>query len=121
MKKVSDMQIILALEGNPSVSDTAKELKISRPALYDRMQKESFKAAKREYDRKIYESLSAKLQISAKKAINALNSILDDKEASPGVRCRAAATLLENALKYRDSVDFSERLERLEALTESDK
>lgn len=120
MRKISDAEIILALDGN-TVAECAEKFGVSRQAIYSRMEKKSFKEAKRRHERSIYQGISASLQMSARKAIACLNEILADKEAGSGAKCRACGILLEYALKYRESVDFAERLERLEALADGDK
>jgi hypothetical protein len=51
----------------------------------------------------------------ANEAIGVLGDILRDSRAKPYVKQRAAETILENALRWRESVAFEQRLARLEA------
>lgn len=121
MNRVTDLQIIDAIEKTSSLTAAAEYLSVSRDTLYKRMEKPSYQTAKRKQDAEIYKRLSGSLQKAAGKALSTLDGILSDKECAAGVKCRAAAIVLEYSLKFRDSCDFEERLQRLENLTESDK
>lgn len=51
-------------------------------------------------------------------AVELLTSVMEDDEAPPAVRLRAAAQVIDGSLRLLDSADFAERLAILEARLE---
>lgn len=51
-------------------------------------------------------------------AVELLGAVMDDSDAPPGVRLRAAQLALDNALRLLEAVDIQERLAALEARLE---
>lgn len=52
------------------------------------------------------------------KALMILEGILDDPQAGPGPRLRAASVILDTALRWREQVSFADRIAALEKTAE---
>lgn len=62
----------------------------------------------------VIRAVSLRLVGMTNQALDTLEGMLDNVNAKPGERLRAAETILEMVLKWKDSVDFEERISELE-------
>lgn len=75
---------------------------------------EEFKAEYQQRLDELVEAASSSLKRSLSGAVDVLREIAEDGEAPPGARISAARTLLENGLRYTETMDVLRRLEDIE-------
>lgn len=120
-KKITDEQILGLMQTCDSMKEVAEKLGISRSVLYKKVNKESFQKLQTEQKAESFRRIADKLTSASGKAIDTLLMVLNDEESPPNAKVRSAETILAYSLKYRVSVDFEDRLKKLEELAESDK
>ena len=114
-KRISDEQLITALSTS-TITDTAKNLKITRQAIYNRLQKPEFrKRLQSERDSK-FQVAGNQLAGGMSEAIQVILSIMKDAETAPGVRVKSAQVLLDICLRTSEQLDILNRIETLEKM-----
>ena len=112
---ISNEEIIAALLQHGTIKEAAAAVGASSRAIYDRMQKKSFraeyKAAKADIVRKAVINLNGKIA----EAITAISDIMNDPGTNPAVRLQAAQTILNNAGKFTERLWQDEAAAREEA------
>lgn len=68
----------------------------------------------RQGEAEIVQRATRRLSSLTDKALSVLEGILDNKDAADNPRIRAAATVLEICLKWREQVELEERIRKLE-------
>jgi hypothetical protein len=113
---LSDKQrrAIAALLSEPTIRQAAESSKVSEATLYRWMADSQFAAALREARGRAFESMLNSLQAASGKAMETLNNVMDDEEASAAARVTAARTILEMSLRARDLIEVENRLRALE-------
>lgn len=114
--RISDEQLITALSTSTSITDTAKNLGITRQAIYNRLQKPEFrKRLQSERDSK-FQVAGNQLAGGMSEAIQVILSIMKDAETAPGIRIRAGQILLDICLRTSEQLDILSRIENLERM-----
>ncbi len=107
-KTLSDEVIVSALISNGTIKAAAAAVGVTERTIYDRMNGKDFKAlyksAKVDVVRKAIFELND--QIGA--AVEAVVSIMGDKDVNPAIRLQAAQTILNNANKFSERLNDDE-------------
>ncbi len=110
-------QAIAALLSEPSIKAAADACKIGEGTLYRWLQLPDFQTAYRAARRQVVERAVSELQAACGEAVETLKRNLHCE--NPAVEIRAAQIILEQSIKGVELVDLQERLERLEAMLET--
>ena len=113
-KKVSDAMLLQALLVNGSVSATATACGLHRDTIYKRLSDPAFRAVYDATQGAILAGVTAHIGNSLDRAVETLTAILDDVEASPGVKVSAADSLLRHGLRYVEIAQLEARIAALE-------
>lgn len=114
-KAVSNEEIIAALLQHGTIREAAAAAGIAPRTIYDRMQEREFTAEYMAAKNDIMRSAVFKMNESLAAAVDAITAIMNDEKANPAVRLQAAQTLLNNAGKYAETLQKSERAAASEA------
>ena len=109
-------QAIATLMQHSSVEKAAAALGFSDVTLWRWMQKEDFQNAYRKARRDAFAQSIARLQHASNAAVATLLKVMVDKDAPAASRVRAAAHMLDNALRGMELEEFEVRLQKLEML-----
>ena len=107
-------QAVIAMLTCPSLTQAAKRAKVSRSVLHGWMREPMFKTALQAAQGEALDRAVRRLVKLADKAIDTLESLLDDPASTGTIRLRAAQTCLSSLLSLRQSYEVEERLARLE-------
>ncbi len=110
-------QAIAALLSEPSIKAAADAVKIGEGTLYRWLQLPDFQTAYRAARRSVIERAVSELQAAAGEAVETLKRNLHCE--NPAVEIRAAQIILEQGIKGVELIDLQERVERLEAMLET--
>ena len=105
-------QAIAALLSEATVASAAERAAVNEATLYRWLKQEQFVSAYREARRLVMEKSIAQLQQGSWAASTTLLKLLGSP--SDSVRLRAATEILDQANKGLETLDFEERLRRLE-------
>jgi hypothetical protein len=108
---------IAALLSTSTIGEAAKACGVNDATLWRWLQLPDFQAAYRAARRQVVERAVSELQAATGEAVEALKRNLHCE--NPAVEIRAAQIILEQAVKGVELMDLQERVERLEALLES--
>ena len=109
-------QAIAALLSEATVASAAEKARVAEVTLYRWLKLPDFVAAYREAGREVVEKAIAQLQQSSWAASTTLVRLLGS--GSDAIRLRAAQTILDQANKGLEMIDFEERLAALEQQSE---
>ncbi len=109
---------IAALLQCPTLAAAAKQAGIGEATLWRWLQRSEFEAAYRVARYASVEHAITQLQQGTGQAVDTLRTIMGDGEAPPSSRVAAAKTVLDLALKLRETEGLEERLTTLEATIE---
>lgn len=108
-------RFIEALMTSPSIKEACKKANISR-ASATRYEKDSeFQAAYHKLQQQAMEFTGNKLRSITNKAADTLIKVLDDPEATPTEKTRAAKIILDSAFNVQETQDILQRLDNLES------
>ena len=118
MKELSTTELkqeraIIALLAEPTLGAVAKAADISEVTLWRWMKAPDFKSRLRDARRAVVEGAIGRLQAAATEAVDTLRRNLSC--GTPSVEVKAAATILDQAIKAIELFDVIERVEHLEA------
>ncbi len=105
---------IAALLRAPTIAAAAKEAGISEATLFRWLQRPDFDEAYRQARQAAVDQAIAGLQQATGEAVKTLRQVQTDSEAPASSRVTAAKTVLEMALKLRESEELETRLAALE-------
>jgi hypothetical protein len=97
-----------------TVVQASKETGVSERTVRRWVTEPVFKAELDRRQSEIVQACSLRLVSLTNQALDTLESVLNDVKASAGNRRLSAVAILEMVLKWRDTVDFEERITRLE-------
>jgi hypothetical protein len=104
---------ILALLTEPTVEAAARSADVAPATIWRWNQQADFRARLRDARRAVVEGAIGRLQAAVTEAVDALRRNLTC--GTPSVEVRAAATILDQAIKAIELFDVVERVEQLEA------
>ncbi len=108
-----DDVLLLALAKGSTVRSAAEQAGISEATAFRRLRDASFVAELNRVRGELWNAALGKLTEASSRAVDRLAMLVDEGE-SDAVRLSASVKLLELGTKLRDSVEFAQRLERLE-------
>ena len=113
-----DEKLMVALLNCPSVRAAAEETGIAERTIYKRLKRPDFRERFDAYRRQIITNACMALESRMSDAIECLADMMNDGGLSPGIRLRAARSIIEYGLRAYEMTDI---LPRLEALEEAEK
>lgn len=105
---------IAALLAGETYGAAATAAQISPKTLFRWRADPVFVAELRAGQAELIRAATAALASAAHPAVNVLRAILEDPDARPGERIRAAAVILEQLLRLKEQVDLEARILALE-------
>jgi hypothetical protein len=106
-------QVAAALASGTSICQASATGGVSERTVYNWMRDEEFAARVQELSTEMVRQAVLRVSSTMIAAVEQLNCLLDVENAQ--VRLGAARTILEQAVRLRESVTFEERLRALEA------
>lgn len=113
-KKVSDEKLLEMLLVHGGVRGAAAVLGISQNAVYKRLKDDSFRQQYDVMQGALLSTAAASMVNALDKAVSALLAVLNDTEASAGLKVSAANALLNHCCRYVETSNVLRRLEVLE-------
>ena len=118
MKELNNTELrqdraILALLAERSIEAAAKSAEVADVTIWRWMQQPEFKSRLRAARRAVVEGAIGRLQAAATEAVDTLRRNLTC--GTPSVEVKAAATILDQAVRCVELFDLAERVEHLEA------
>ena len=118
MKELTNTELrqdraIVALLSEPSIEAAAKTADVSDVSIWRWMKQPEFRAKLRDARRAVVEGAIGRLQAAATEAVDTLRRNLTC--GTPSVEVKAAATILDQAVRCVELFDLAERVEHLEA------
>ena len=113
-KKITDEKLLEMLLIHGGVRGAAAACGISQNAIYKRLQDSAFRGRYDAMQGAMLSTVAAGMTAALDKAVGALVGVLDDPNASPGLKVNAANALLNHANRYIESANILRRLEALE-------
>jgi hypothetical protein len=118
MKELNNTELrqdraIVALLAEPSIEAAAKSAEVSDVTIWRWMKQPEFKSRLRDARRALVEGAIGRLQAAATEAVETLRRNLTC--GTPSVEVKAAATILDQAVRCVELFDLAERVEQLEA------
>jgi hypothetical protein len=105
---ITDEEIIAALLASTTIAETASKVGLSQRPLYDRMSTKGFKALYIGAKTDIVRGAVFKINSKLTEAIETTAEIMTDKEINPAIRLQAAQTIIANAAKFSERLQFEE-------------
>ena len=103
-----------ALARGVPLAGAAKHAKTSIRTLFEWRQREDFQAAIREAQDRLFADARGQLRAACGDAVRTLREILNDVDAAPSARVRAALGVLEHVHRTQGVEELQERIARLE-------
>lgn len=119
-KTVSDETLIATLLTSPTIKAASETCGLSERQIFDRRQNPQFTQRLREAQNEALASTTRFLQHATGSAAAALLEIAENKGENSQVRVTAARAVLEQASRFTEIIDFSERLETVEKIARED-
>lgn len=113
-KQISDEKMLEALLVHGGVRGAAAALCVSQNAIYKRLRDDGFRQQYDALQGVILSTAAAGMCAALDKAVASLVAVLDDPEASAGLKVTAANALLGHANRYVESANILRRIEALE-------
>lgn len=105
---------IRALLVKPTIELAAKEAQIGATTLYTWLREDNFRQALTEAESAAIDTASRRLVGLAEKAIETIETILDNAVLHPAIRLRASELILSNMLRLVELRNIEQRLSALE-------
>lgn len=119
-KTVSDDELVAAIVNTNSISCAARRCGLSIGQMYERRKAPEVAKKLKDIQRSALLSATQHLQYNTNVAAETLVQIAANTNEAGQVRVTAARAILVHALSLLEAVDFSERLDRLEAIARGD-
>ena len=110
---------VAALLGGATVTDAARTVGVVRQTLAKWLRQPAFQAALRDGERLALDGAARRLVALSGKAINTLESVLDNADTVAGVKVRCALGILDVLVRLRDLVTVENELKELQAEIEA--
>lgn len=108
----SDERLLAALASGASVEDAASEAGLSQRTAYRRLADPVFRTRLSSARDEVMRDALNELTASAIRAVRTLDQLLS--ASNEHVQLRAARTVLEQLLRFKDAVELTERVQALE-------
>jgi hypothetical protein len=110
----SDSQLIELLAAGTTQTEAAKLAGCSPRTVGRRLADPEFAESVRQFRAATLESAAGRIGVMIDRALSTLEEIHADGQMAPAARIQAARCILEQSLKFRDSVELEQRLKTLE-------
>ena len=120
-KKITDEKLLEMLLIHGGVRGAASVCGISQNAIYKRLQDSAFRGRYDAMQGAMLSTVAAGMTAALDKAVGALVGVLDDPNASPGLKVNAANALLNHANRYIESASILRRLDAVEGMLNNEK
>ena len=120
-KKITDDKLLEMLLIHGGVRGAASVCGISQNAIYKRLQDSAFRGRYDAMQGAMLSTVAAGMTAALDKAVGALVGVLDDPNASPGLKVNAANALLNHANRYIESANILRRLDAVEGMLNNEK
>lgn len=120
-KKITDEKLLEMLLIHGGVRGAAAVCGISQNAIYKRLQDSAFRGRYDAMQGAMLSTVAAGMTAALDKAVGALVGVLDDPNASPGLKVNAANALLNHANRYIESANILRRLDAVEGMLNNEK
>jgi len=117
--RANQRRAIEALAAGASVPEAAAAADVSTTTIYRWQRELVFSQALRLADADNLRELARQLTSAADDALRLLVTVVNDKEAAPSVRVRAAAEILSQRARFYDVVNMQEQLADVERRLEA--
>lgn len=114
-KIVSDAKLLEALLAHGNAERAAQALKISRTAIFKRLQNDAFRAEYNAAQTAIVSAVALELTAAISDAVGALHSVVTDDIATDSAKISASNALLTHCNRYVETANILRRLDALEA------
>lgn len=114
-KIVSDAKLLETLLTYGNAERAAQALKISRTAIFKRLQNDAFRAEYNAAQTAIVSAVALELTAAISDAVGALHSVVTDDIATDSARISASNALLTHCNRYVETANILRRLDALEA------
>jgi hypothetical protein len=111
-RRPGDEKILAALASGHPYSEAARIAKVSSKTVQRRMADPLFRVEVEELRARVVQQTAASLATLATKACATLEPLLNDGE--PWMRQKTALAVIELSIRYRETLEFSDRLALLE-------
>ena len=105
---LSDEKIIAVLISSGTIAEAARTLDVTPRTLYDRMACKDFKALYAGAKTDIIRGAVLKINHKLTEAIDTVSDIMTDPEVNAAIRLQAAQTLISNAAKFSERLQYEE-------------
>jgi len=105
---------VLALVQEPTIRDAAKAVRVNEVTLYRWLRAPDFQASYRQARRDIMSQAIARLKSCCSTAVQTLQDVMEDEEATAASRVASARAVLELACKAVELEDLEMRIAALE-------
>ena len=106
---------IASLLQHGTVTAAAKDADVPERTFYNWLALPEFTAELKRRQSELVDGAYRRLQASITAAVDVLTAIMADTSIAPGIRLRAADSVLSNALRWAEHTDLAQRLDALEA------
>lgn len=114
-KTISDDKLLELLLVHGGVSGASIACGLSKNAIYRRLQNEDLRNRYDQMQGILLTTAAGAMSDSISSAVQTLRAVLDDPEASAGVRVSAADCLLRHSCRYIEVANIMRRIEALES------
>lgn len=113
-KAISDERLLSSLLTSGSIPKTARELGLTRGAIYKRFENPTFRARYAELQGSLLESTVIELSVICGEAVETLRAVMNSSVASPQTRANAANYTLTHFARLTETADLARRITELE-------
>lgn len=113
--EVKKQKFLAALLISNSIKEAYTQANISRATATRYLKDENFKQKYHDLQQRIMEFAGNKIRSAAGRAVDTLAAILDDPEATPADKTRAAKIILDSAFHVQETEDIIQRIKKLES------
>lgn len=106
--------VLNALLTNPTIRQAAESVGVSESTVYNYLKKPEFAEEFAKAKADMLRQTTGYLQTQTAETISIINDIAKDDAVNPQTRLTACRTLLEYCLKFTETCDILERIEKLE-------
>lgn len=106
---------IEAMMSEPTIRGAAKKAGVGITTVYRWLDDADFSTALREARARAFESLLTELQALGRLAVDTLREVMENPEAHPGSRVKAALGALASIIKSREVLENEDRLRIIES------
>lgn len=105
---ISDEMIIAAIMQHTTIKAAAASLNMAERTIYDRMKKQSFRAAYEFAKADIMRTATREINDKLSEAVRTVSDIMTDASINPAIRLQAAQIIIKNADRFTNRAEIME-------------